>query len=112
MSDLRIEVHISECLENLEEAIERGLTACGIGLVHEAHNEIESGPRRVDTGNLRDSIEQEVDGHTLQVGTNVSYAIWVHDGTSRMKANRFLRNAFENNRDNIKHQLEMHLKGG
>lgn len=44
-----------------------------------------SGPKRIDTGKLRTSISVELRrgrrGLTVRVGTNVEYAIWVHDGT-------------------------------
>lgn len=45
-----------------------------------------SGPKRVDTGKLRASISVQLkqkNSRTLyiRVGTNVEYAIWVHDGT-------------------------------
>lgn len=44
-----------------------------------------SGPRRVDTGLLRNSISSHlikaVTGLGIRVGTNVYYARWVHDGT-------------------------------
>lgn len=44
-----------------------------------------SGPKRVDTGLLRSSINvqllQRRNGLVVRVGTNVYYARWVHDGT-------------------------------
>lgn len=42
-------------------------------------------PKRIDTGHLRASIATNLihrpDGLAVRVGTNVRYAIWVHDGT-------------------------------
>jgi hypothetical protein len=44
-----------------------------------------TGPKRVDTGHLRASISVQLKhtrwGLTVYVGTTVSYAMWVHDGT-------------------------------
>jgi hypothetical protein len=45
-----------------------------------------SGPKRVDTGKLRASISVQLKKKSsrvlaVQIGTNVRYAIWVHDGT-------------------------------
>lgn len=37
----------------------------------------------------------------VYVGTNVDYAEYVHEGTDRMKPNRFLKNAVENNKSQI-----------
>lgn len=64
-----------------------------------------SGPKRVDTGKLRTSISVQLKKKnsrvlTVQIGTNVYYAIWVHDGTGlygpehrliRPKTKRYLR---------------------
>jgi len=64
-----------------------------------------SGPKRIDTGKLRASISVELRRKNLQtitvrVGTNVEYAIWVHDGTGlygpqhrliKPKTKRYLR---------------------
>jgi HK97 gp10 family phage protein len=47
----------------------------------------------VDTGRLRASIEHEVDGDTLRVGTNVEYAVYVEEGTRYMEAEPYLRPA-------------------
>lgn len=49
----------------------------------------------VDTGNLRGSITYEVDtdGDAVYIGTNVEYAPYVELGTSRQKAQPFLRPA-------------------
>lgn len=47
----------------------------------------------VDTGRLRDSIEHEVQGDAVRVGTNVEYAVYVEEGTRYMNAEPFLRPA-------------------
>ena len=49
----------------------------------------------VDTGNLRASITHEVDtgGKAVYIGTNVEYAPYVELGTSKQKAQPFLRPA-------------------
>lgn len=49
----------------------------------------------VDTGNLRASITHEVDAgdNAVYIGTNVEYAPYVELGTSRQKAQQFLRPA-------------------
>lgn len=47
----------------------------------------------VETGRLRDSLDYEVRGATLNVGTNVDYAVYVEEGTRYMNAEPFLRPA-------------------
>ena len=46
------------------------------------------------------------------IGTNVEYAPYVHDGTSKMAANRFLKNAVVKNKDEYKAIIEQQLKNG
>jgi HK97 gp10 family phage protein len=97
-----------------EKAIERGLTAVGLFLASEAADELENDPRRVDTGRLKNSITSQYEGaeQAVYVGTNVDYAIYVHEGTRRMTPNRFLKNAFERNEDQVKQYIEEALKNG
>jgi HK97 gp10 family phage protein len=45
------------------------------------------------TGHLRDSIEHEVDGDTLRVGSNVEYAVYQEEGTRHMAPQPYLRPA-------------------
>lgn len=40
-------------------------------------------------------------GRSVIIGTNVEYGIYVHQGTSRMSPNRFLKNAADRNKDQI-----------
>ena len=47
----------------------------------------------VDTGRLRGSIEHEVSGDTLRVGSNVEYSVYVEEGTRYMAAEPYLRPA-------------------
>ena len=47
----------------------------------------------VRTSNLRNSITHTTDDDTAYIGTNVEYGIYVHEGTVKMQANRFLKNA-------------------
>lgn len=37
----------------------------------------------VDTGRLRGSIAHKVDGDSVEIGTSVDYAIYVHEGTGK-----------------------------
>jgi HK97 gp10 family phage protein len=47
------------------------------------------------TGNLRRSIHSRVEANKAYVGSNVSYAIFVHEGTAHMAARPFIRDAIE-----------------
>lgn len=68
----------------------------------------------VDTGRLRNSITHIVDegGKCAIIGTNVEYAPYVEEGTSRMKGKHFLRKAATGHGDTYRAILEKHLRGG
>ena len=108
MADVIIEDHSSEYLNDVDAALDQALEAVGIHIEGEAKEELENTPRRIDTGNLRNSITHEVvpEEQAVYVGTNVEYALYVHEGTSRMEANRYLKNAVERNKDQIKKYIE------
>ena len=48
--------------------------------------------------------------NTMFVGTNVEYAPYVHEGTQKMSANRFLRNALHGHADEYKKLMEKCLR--
>lgn len=110
MNDVRIEDHTGEYKNAMAEAVHDALEAVGGHLQGEASDELENSPRRVDTARLKNSIAFNVDGDTVRVGTNVEYAIYVHEGTRRMTPNRFLRNAVERNEDQIASIIERTIK--
>lgn len=67
----------------------------------------------VDTGNLRGSITHEVDAgdNAVYIGTNVEYAPYVELGTSRQKAQPFLRPAASEHGAQYRQVLEKALGG-
>lgn len=127
-----------EVLRELEERIEIGLEEIGVQAEGYAVAAIESTPRRVDTGFLRNSITHAMTGKgaakgsyasddgskhgtysgnapggdkAVYIGTNVSYAGYVHDGTSKMAPNRFLASAASGHNSEYKQIMERALKG-
>lgn len=110
--DFKINDYSKEVLQAKDEAVKRFLEEAGLFLEGEAQAELENDPRRIDTGRLRNSISHAPGGegeYVEYVGTNVEYAPYVHEGTRRMTANRFLKNAFEKNMDQIKEKLKQAL---
>ena len=93
-------------------AIRRGLEAVGIQAASNAKVEITMDPVRVDTGRLRNSITHAVQDESVYIGTNVEYAIYVHEGTSKMAPNRFLKNAAVRYKVDYKDIFEQMLKNG
>lgn len=58
-----------------------------------------------------DKLSGKADENSVIVGTNVEYAIYVHEGTSKMPARPFLRLAIDNMKDDAKEMAERVLKG-
>ncbi len=55
-----------------------------------------------EQGNYQGNTEKEPEGGAaVYIGTNVNYAIYVHEGTDRMAPNRFIKNAVENNKEEL-----------
>lgn len=97
--------HSEEIKRALTEAEHRALEKVGMFVESEAQ---ENAP--VDTGNLRNSITHEVEGRFAVIGTPVEYGPHVELGTSRSKAQPYLRPAIEENRDTIKKIITDELK--
>lgn len=58
--------------------------------------------KKPEPGKYGGTLPKEPEGKAAAyIGTNVDYAIYVHEGTDRMAPNRFLKNAIENNADEL-----------
>lgn len=131
MSNVRINDHSNEYMDDVQRALTAALDAVGSFISDEAADELENSPRRVDTGLLKNSITWALDGEapaiqsyssddgsksgsysgtadkesgknrSVTIGTNVEYGEYVHDGTVNMSPNRFLKNAVVRNKDQI-----------
>lgn len=133
--DIDMQINVDAVLSEVESKTEKALMAVGLEAEGDAKIEIESDPRRVDTGRLRNSItwatqsnhdepsgEGEVraedrcpnatEPNVVLIGTNVEYAVYVHEGTGRKNGdpNRFLRNAVEKNREKYKNIIDDVMK--
>lgn len=98
-------------IEAKDAAVRRAMEAVGIHLEGEAADALEMDPRRVDTGRLKGSMSHSSDDNSVTVGTNVEYAIYVHEGTRKMAPNAFLKNAFEMNMDQVRQYIIDALRG-
>lgn len=86
----------AEVIAAMDEAIARALEAIGIQAEGDA-----KALCPVDTGRLRNSITHTIDAsdNTAVIGTNVEYAKWVHEGTSKRTGQPFLTDAVTQNAD-------------
>lgn len=79
-------------LNGIKDAIEKSLETSGILVSNAAKKECP-----VDTGRLRNSITHQKSGDkSVDIGTNEKYGKFVELGTSKMRAQAFLRPAAEN----------------
>lgn len=89
-----------------DEAVERALKNWG-----QAYENNAKTYAPVDTGRLRNSITHKPQGkNTEVVQTNVEYAIYQEMGTSKMKAQPYMRPAGENHIAEYKNIIESELK--
>lgn len=90
----------------LKAGIAKGLEEIGLAAEGYAKKECP-----VDTGNLRNSITHISDGQKkVVIGTNVEYGPYVEMGTSRQKAQPFLRPAAQNHVSKYKQILRSALE--
>lgn len=105
--DVKITDNSDKFLDALPEQIEQALTA--IGLTAESYAKRDC---PVDTGRLRNSITNAVETseHSVYIGSNVEYAVFVELGTSRMKARPYLKPAATQHNAEYKALAEQALK--
>lgn len=110
--EYRFDDHREEIKSAEKSALMRVMESVGLHLEGEAADELENDPRRVDTGRLKGSITHTSSANEVIVGTNVEYAIYVHEGTRKMEPNRFLKNAFDRNMEQVKEYIVDELRNG
>ena len=90
-----------QVLSTMENSIKKALTALGQAIVEVTVDYMQKkyGKPIYLTGDLIRSISFDVDlaGQKVIVGSNLEYAQWVHNGTARMPARPFLRDAMLDN---------------
>ena len=91
----------------LKKAIANGLEAIGIAAEGHAKKECP-----VDTGNLRNSITHTCDKEAAYIGTNVEYAPNVELGTSRQRAQPYLKPAATEHTSEYKRLMKDSLENG
>ena len=139
-NEIDIQYHTDELMADLELKKEKALVMVGMDCEGDAKIEIESAPRRVDTGRLRNSItwatlkensepdstednkdassddgvkSSQAEENSVIIGTNVEYAAKIHEGDAEvgLDPNRFLRNAVERNMEKYRRIIDETLKG-
>ena len=112
MIDVTLEGNNVELIKGeMTEKKMAALEAVGEAAVAYAKLNLESDPRRIDTGNLRNSIDYAVleDG-TVVIGTDVEYAPYVELGTIKMQPSHFLKRAASEHSDEYMNVIDQHMK--
>lgn len=94
----------------IKSAIRQDISAAleEIGLVAEGYAKRKC---PVDTGRLRNSITHVQHGDTVSIGTNVPYAAYVELGTSRQKAQPYLKPAANDHKKKYTDIARKYLQG-
>lgn len=95
--DIDITDYTEEITAGIKAAIKRALIRIGLDAEAYAKKAV-----RVVTGRLRNSITHYVKGNSVFIGSNVEYARYVEEETSRAKPHPYLRPAVTNNMDEWK----------
>lgn len=85
---------------DIDDIVERELTDSANNIEKQAKN-----ITPVDTGRLRASIKADVRGLEANIGTDVEYARFVHDGTYKMEARPFLYEAADGELEGIEDKI-------
>ena len=105
MATVNLTDNSEEIKDQMSKAIEIALEKCG--LIAEGYAK-KLCP--VDTGNLRNSISHAVSDNVAYIGTNVEYAAYVEMGTTRTRAQPYLKPAVMNNLSEYKQIIDSALK--
>ncbi|MDF2790819.1 MAG: phage protein gp10 family [Neobacillus sp.] len=99
--------NLRNVLSAIDRAEDRALTAVGTFVRSEA--QVRS---PVQTGNLRDSNDFQVDnqGKKVIVGNSVEYGLWVHEGSSKQRSQPWLENSVMENVSRIKSLISEMLR--
>ena len=103
--------NVEQLLSDLKDKKRVALEAVGMAAETQAKLNLESNPRRIDTGNLRNSISHApADEDTMCVGTNVEYAIYVELGTRKMTPSHYLKRSVADHADEYMNVIKVHME--
>lgn len=123
MSGIKFVDNSQAVRDAMKQAKKKALTAVGLRGVEETINYMQHGYGRniYLSGDAQRSISSQVKedddlvqvgGDPARVGGNLEYLIWVHNGTRRMTARPFLRDAISENTDIWQEVAAEHLGDG
>ena len=102
-------------LAQMRGNVDAALEALGIEGVGAVKEQMKSGYAKpvYDTGTLMGSIDHERSSESTEdIGTNVEYATYVHEGTYKMKGWPYIRDGLTQAKDRLQKVTEDYLKKG
>ena len=109
--DFRVDLDMTDFTQEISEgiklAIHRALVRIGLECEGYAKDLVHT-----VTGRLKNSITNYVEGNAVYIGTNVEYAQFEEEGTSRRPPHPYLRPAAEGHMDEWQKILEDELENG
>ena len=110
---VRFRSNANAILDLIDANTKRALIAMGEAAVGATIKQMQSGYGKPiwQTGDLQRSVSHGIrSDHEVDVGSNIDYAIFVHDGTRFMKARPFLKDAIEKNKEELSQVGRDYLK--
>ena len=105
-----VEGAVDKITSGADKAVDTGRLRASISFVT-ASGETGTGASPVKESEADDTLSGRAEDKHVYVGSNVSYAFFVHEGTSRMAARPFLRDGIMAKRDSMKEKAQGVLEG-
>lgn len=116
MSKVVFRGYSAQIRQQMRGNVQRALLAIGteaVGRIVRTMRDGYGAPIR-QTGNLMADVHCEAEGSTVTVGNALEYALYVHEGTSKMKGRPYIRDALLKGdaRESLQRIAEAYLKDG
>ena len=96
---------------NVAPAVDTGRLRASISFITAGGEKGDSGLATPPNGKSGDKLSGSVEKNSVIVGSNVEYAEYVHDGTSRMDGRPFLREGIDRTKGDMERQVNKIFKG-
>lgn len=96
---------------NVAPAVDTGRLRASISFITAGGEKGDSGLATPPNGKSEDKLSGSAEKNSVIVGSNVEYAEYVHNGTSRMDGRPFLREGIDRTKGDMERQVEKIFKG-
>lgn len=96
---------------NVAAAVDTGRLRASISFITEKGEKGDSGQTPPPNAKQGDKLSGTAEKNSVVIGSNVEYAEYVHDGTSRMDGRPFLREGIDKTKGDMERQVEKIFKG-